>query len=160
MKFETNRLILKSICIKDATDVYLNWLKEFGEDGLGLIMNSPKNIKELKYYIRSKKKQNILFLGIFLKYNMKHIGNIKFEPLDFKNNKTTMGVLIGDKKWRSNGVFMETMDELEKYFVKKNINKIFLGVDINNKHAVHVYKKSNFRVISSNKNSLEMLKIL
>ena len=160
MKFQTKRFLLKRITQRNATEDYLSWLKYFGGDGQKIIQQTQNSKKSLRQYIKLKNQNtNVIFLAIYLKSNYRHIGNIKFEPIDLINKQTTLGVLIGDPKWRSKKVFPEILSCLESYLKNKiRLKKIILGVGKKNSHAIHVYKKNGFKVIRENKNSYIMMK--
>jgi len=162
VKFETKRFLLKKITQKNATEDYLSWLQYFGKDGQRIIRQTQNSKKNLKQYIKFKnQKTNVIFLAIYLKSNLRHIGNIKFEPIDLIKKQATLGVLIGDPKWRSKKVFPEILNCLELYLKNKiKIRKITLGVGRKNSHAIHVYKRNGFKIIKDNKNSHIMMKKL
>ena len=162
MKFETKRFLLKKITQRNATDDYLSWLQYFGKNGQKIIRQIQSNKRDLRQYIKLKnKKTNVIFLAIYLKSNLHHIGNIKFEPIDFIKRQTTLGVLIGDSKWRSKRVFPEILNCLESYLKNKiKLRRIILSVGKKNIHAIHVYKKNGFKIIRDNKNSHIMVKKL
>ena len=40
---------------------------------------------------------------------MQHIGNIKYEPIDFQAATATMGILTGANDWRGKGVGPEVI---------------------------------------------------
>ena len=165
MKICTKRFILKKISHNLASIDYLNWLIDVKKEKLANIEGNYQSIKDLKNYIKKKTiNKNILFLSIHLrkkKYLDKHIGNIKFEDLNNLNRTTTLGVLIGDKMWRNKGVFGEILGVLELYLKTEfKIKKIELGVEKINYHAIHVYKKNNFKVKKTFIKTIRMFKYL
>ena len=96
-------------------------------------------------------------MGIFTKLKHKHVGNIKYEPINRQNKSATLGIMIGDKKYRNKGIGFETikisMDWLNKNY---NIKKIKLGVDINNLQAIHLYKKLSFKISSKSSSIIKL----
>ena len=50
-----------------------------------------------------------LFLGVFEKVTNKHIGNIKYDPIDSESKVAVMRILIGDPEWRGRGVAEEVL---------------------------------------------------
>lgn len=154
-KIEGNKIYLRKLRIKDANKNYLSWFYDKTTREYIISAKSTVTIKTLKEYIRTKNaSQNSLLLGIFTKLKHKHVGNIKYEPINSQNKSATLGIMIGDKKYRNKGIGSETikisMDWLNKNY---NIKKIKLGVDINNLQAIHLYKKLSFK-ISSKSNSI------
>ena len=56
-----------------------------------------------------------------------------------------MGILIGEEEWRGVGVAKEIVSATAKWLRKyKNIERIILGVNIDNVNAIRAYKKIGF----------------
>ena len=143
MIIKTNRFLLKKMKLKYVNKTYLNWFND--EEVKKFIEFKPKNkLSVLKENIETQlKEKNVIFFAIFFK--KKHIGNIKFEKLNFKQSTAYLGILIGDKKWRGKGVGFEVIDAAcEHLFQKFKISKIYLGVQKRNTKALSLYLKSGF----------------
>lgn len=157
---QTKRFYLRKLNKNDANTNYVNWFKD--KSVKQFIQGSTQNINIsfLKKYIATQNKnKKTLFFGIFSK--KKHVGNIKFNKINKKQNKVFMGILIGNKNFRGIGLAKEVIDFFSEYFYSNyNITNILLGVDKKNKNAIKAYKKSGFQIIKSNtkKNSLIMNK--
>ena len=137
-----------------VSNIYLNWLKD--KQTSKFIINKNYTLLELKNYCIDKmNSENCIFWGIF--YNTRHIGNIKFEPIDFIKKFAIMGVLIGDKEWQGKGVFKEIFQQTSKELYSLGINKIYLGVDTNNFNAISSYIKTGFKIIETKDNTHKML---
>ncbi|KAF3978344.1 MAG: GNAT family N-acetyltransferase [Methylococcales symbiont of Iophon sp. n. MRB-2018] len=154
---DTTRFILKPITIADANANYLSWLNIKTSSYIDYAKQNPK-LDDLKQYIQEKSNQKeVLFLGIFAKYNNQHIGNIKYEPIDFDKKQATMGILIGDKNWRGKGVAVEVIVASSNHLKQNhNTQTILLGVDANNTPAIAAYKKMGFQIDTQDNNSLKM----
>lgn len=129
--------------LKYVNKTYLNWFND--EEVKKFIEFKPKNkLSVLKENIETQlKEKNVIFFAIFFK--KKHIGNIKFEKLNFKQSTAYLGILIGDKKWRGKGVGFEVIDAAcEHLFQEFKISKIYLGVQKRNTKALSLYLKSGF----------------
>ena len=88
----------------------------------------------------------VLFFGIFSRESNEHIGNIKFEPINFHNKTAIMGILIGEEGWRGRGVTPEVIKSSSEWLNKKyDINHIALGVDSKNIAAIKAYEKIGFK---------------
>ena len=153
IEIRTTRFLLRTLSDEDATKKYLNWMNDEAVKKFIEPANRPQNLVYLKNYINEKfYKSDCLFLGIFtIKKNI-HIGNIKYEPIDFNKSSATMGVLLGESKWRGKNVFEEVLMASSKY-LKENyeIKKINLGVKEKNTSALKAYKKLGFKRNSSYK---------
>lgn len=68
---------------------------------------------------------NPLLFGIFDKENSTHIGNIKFDQIDFEKKVTVMGILIGNSLWRSKGVGEEVLKTTAKFMNTLGMKTIY-----------------------------------
>ncbi len=151
VQIESGRFILKTLNILDASERYLRWLNQSRVKSYINYAKEERSISDLRRYIKIKEDQSdTLFLGIFTKDNLEHIGNIKYEPIDSNHGYATMGILIGDIKWQGIGVASEVITE-SSIWLNKNyrIKKIILGVSIENVGAIKAYKKVGFKVKST-----------
>ena len=84
-------------------------------------------------------------MAIKLKFNKSHIGNIKIDPIDKKNLIGEYGIMIGDKSAWGNGYAKETSKEVLNFcFQNLLLNKVSLGVRINNREAIKLYQNLGF----------------
>lgn len=146
----SSRYFLRKLVRSDASIEYLTWLKSDSSKDFISYFNSELNLNDIENYIIKKNcLTDVLFLGIFDKFNSKHIGNIKFEPIDIVNKYTIMGVLIGDPEYKGIGTVPEVLN-LTINFLKKtyDINTVLLGVSKLNNAAIRAYLKSGFIEIS------------
>jgi len=93
---------------------------------------------------------DVCFLGIFDKTTSRHIGNIKYEPIQVEKKYAVMGVLIGDAQWRGRGVFSEVFEASAHWLCEnKGITRFELGVEKVNISAIRSYEKTGFKPIDS-----------
>ena len=100
VKILTRRFILRELTPEDTTVKYLSW---FEGDSVKKYIQSVSVFKglleRLNNYIKENvSKRDVLFLGIFLKNELLHIGNIKFNFIDSINNCAVLGVDINNTK--------------------------------------------------------------
>lgn len=141
----SNRFILRTLNQDDVSDRYLKWLSSLNNPHIRFA-RKKHNLKDVKSYVSQREKDdNVLFLGIFVRDNKEHIGNIKYEPIDIDKHQASMGILIGENHWRGKGVATEVINASSNW-LKKNlgIREFFLGVDLSNKSAIKAYEKSGF----------------
>ncbi len=103
-------------------------------------------LEELRDYITDvNASTNTVQYGIFLQDSMRHIGNIKFHDIDFKNRSSFVGFLIGDVDWRNRGVaekvFVASSSVLLELF---DISLYKLGVNASNLPGIRAYNKMGF----------------
>ena len=153
----TQRFLLKQLITDDISDRYLSWLNKEESPYIEYGKNHS-TMEELRVYVSEReRKRDVLFLGIFTK-KKKHIGNIKYEPIDLKRKTATMGILIGDKDWRGKGVATEVIKASAHYLNSMyGVTTIFLGVNPNHQVAVSVYKKIGFKFKEQDKNNTKMI---
>jgi RimJ/RimL family protein N-acetyltransferase len=104
-----------------------------------------------------------MLLGIFEKSTMLHIGNIKYEPIDFHKHFSWMGILLGEVAYRNMGLAGEVILASSQFLKEKYyINKLKLGVSEKNLQAISAYRKIGFNVesVSDLEHQLIMVKNL
>lgn len=149
----TKRFQLRILTPDLVTKSYLNWFLDI--DASKFIVNRSYTLDSLRLYCLEKlKSDTCLFYGVF--YENTHIGNIKFEPINFEERSAVLGVFIGDNNWRGKGVFKEIFHCISLELKTMGIAAIFLGVDINNLTAIESYLKIGFTIIESNEYQLKM----
>lgn len=156
IKIEGWRIYLKVLDEEKATQEYCDWLND--PEVNKYLETKEATIDELKQYIKDKNEDpNCLFLGIFLKENNKHIGNIKLEPIKFDDMRATMGILIGGKDYWGKGMGTEATKLLVDYaFNILGIREVNLGVISENKTAIRVYEKVGFKYENKTPDSVVM----
>ncbi|MBW3000355.1 GNAT family N-acetyltransferase [Candidatus Woesearchaeota archaeon] len=155
VRVESERIFLRKLTSKDATQEYCNWLND---PVVNRYLETRKaTIQDLKDYIKEKNhSKKCLFLGIFDKKKKKHIGNLKLEPIDTKKKRATFSIMIGDKNYWGKGLGTEATELIVKYaFRNLNLKRVDLGVISKNKKAIKVYKKVGFEVKRIEKKKLK-----
>ena len=142
---KSKRFYLRELDDDDVNNDYLKWVSDLSNE---YIINKDSNysIQKLKEYVNQKHfNKESLLLGIFTNDNNKHIGNIKYEPIDSIKGVAVMGILIGNIGWRGKGVATEVINiSAEWLYENFNIKNIFLSVDVKNVGAIRAYEKSGF----------------
>jgi RimJ/RimL family protein N-acetyltransferase len=156
IKIEGNRIYMKILNENDATSQYCSWIND--KEVNKYLESKKATIEELKKYIKTRLKDpNSLFFGIFLRKNDLHIGNVKLEPINFKNGIATLGILIGEKIIWSKGYGTEALNNIIEYAFKVlNLGEINLGVLKNNIGAIKAYEKAGFKKYDENKSGYKM----
>ena len=151
--FKSKRLSYRHLNDSDASDEYVSWFKE--KNVRRFIQGSEEFTKKasLRDYIRGhNSKEDSILLGVFK--GLDHIGNIKYEPIDFKEKVAWLGILIGNESNRSKGFGGEIIESTSLLMKNKlNIKKLNLGVNINNVAAQKSYKKIGFKLVEKKSES-------
>jgi [ribosomal protein S5]-alanine N-acetyltransferase len=146
----TDRLVMRSLQPGDANERYAGW---FEDPEIVKHINAARldhDVSALRKYIADKASEpNVLFLGLFLKDSLLHIGNLKFEPVDVKHSRAIAGIMIGDKAWRGKGISGEALVAASRWLYENcNIKEIALGVTLDNQTAQRAYLKCGFEFAS------------
>ncbi len=156
IKITASRIYLRPLLESDASEQYCSWInnKEVNK----YLESKEITMEELKdYIVKRYDDPNCLFLGIYLKNDNSHIGNIKLEPINFIENIATLGILIGEKKYWNQGFGTEALNTLIQYsYDKLGLEEINLGVHKQNISALKAYKKSGFRVYEEDKETFKL----
>ncbi len=143
---ESERLVYKRVSLDHLSETYVSWLND---PKIIMYLESGGNytLKMLKTYIEEQYQKEVYFWGIHLKDSNKHIGNIKIDPIDQKNNSGEYGILMGDHANWGKGYAKEASLRIIDYCFKElKLSKITLGVVEDNIAAVQLYKKIGFKV--------------
>ncbi len=143
---QSKRFNLVTLRQSDVSDRYLRWINSSNNKYIDYTSQS-RSLADIQSYVAEREDDStILFLGIFIRESNEHIGNIKFEPINFHNKTAVMGILIGEENWRGRGVTPEVIKSSSEWLNKKyDINHIALGVDSKNIAAIKAYEKIGFK---------------
>lgn len=152
---ETDRFLLRTLTVIDVGTKYYSWINSPAKSQYIVYAKKERTIDELKEYVEQRvKSKSALLFGIFDIINNEHIGNIKYEPIDFENRTALMGILIGDESYRGKGVASEVINVSANWLWNVyGISKVFLGVESGNNAAISAYKKAGFRETASLKSN-------
>ena len=140
---------LRSINTNENLKNYLYWMKNPDNNPYILSANKNYTLSRLKKYIEyCNSDKNTLLLGIFKNEQNSHIGNIKYENIDFVDKSAVMGILIGEKDFRGLGLAKLVIESTSNWLsVNLGLRKLFLGVDSNNLVALKLYTQIGFKIV-------------
>jgi len=134
--------------MSDVGETYLSWLNN-AEVNKYLEVRSAgvKDTQELAKYIESvNASDESLMLGIFLKEDELHIGNIKLGPIVTAHKRSEIGFLIGDKSCWGKGYATEAIKAISRYGIEElGLDKITGGCYENNLGSVKALLKAGFK---------------
>ena len=144
IELQTDRLILKPLSLFHVSEEYANWLND-PEVYKYLDTGGNYTLELLKEFLAEVEKKSIYIWGIHLKENMKHIGNIKIDPIYERNNIGEYGILMGDREeWKKGYGKEASICVIDFCFKILSLRKITLGVIEDNRNAVHMYLNLGF----------------
>ena len=141
-----DRFYLRTLTASDVSSDYLSW---FDGDNvkkyISYASRAPTRRELLNYVNDKNSSKSALLFGIFSKLGSKHIGNIKYEPIDLVKKTADMGILIGDVNWIGRAAGPEVILGSTKWLKEQlSIEYITLGVHLENKSALKAYQKIGF----------------
>jgi len=163
-QIHTSRTLIRSLSEEENFGGYLKWVHDKVNNPYIMGVNEKYTELELRNYVRVKNlSKSAILLGIFEKNTMLHIGNIKYEPIDFHKHFSWVGILLGEVAYRNMGLAGEVILASSHFLKEKyNINQLKLGVSDKNLHAISAYHKIGFNVdlVSALEHQLIMVKNL
>lgn len=156
LKIKGQRIYLRTLTIEDATEEYCSWINN---PDINKFLESKKtSLDELKEYVTAQNNDpNCIFLGIFLNNNDQHIGNLKLEPINYKEKNAVIGFLIGNKNYWGKGYGTESYDTLIRYVFKNlDIEEIIMGAYDDNEASLKVANKIGFKEYDKIDNKIQL----
>ena len=145
-EFSSERFVIKSLTAEvDELKHYLSWMRNKKANPFIQGVNENFSSQKLIDYVLEKNdSKTALLLGIFVKPDKTHIGNIKIEPI-IPRKSAAIGILIGEEDWRSKGVGFEVMSRALVYcFNELELETVELGVNKKNIAAINLYSRIGF----------------
>jgi ribosomal-protein-alanine N-acetyltransferase len=145
--FQSKRLEFREIDpLFDNLENYLSWLRDPISNPFIVSTNKDLKLEDLIAYVNTKNAaKNCVLWGIYLRQDLSHIGNIKFEPIQLDLGLAWVGLLIGQVELRGKGLGSEALSIATSYFSEiTGIRNFRLGVDPGNLSAIKVYKNQGF----------------
>lgn len=85
-------------------------------------------------------------LGIVIKDSHKLIGLVNLTNIEWINRKAEFSIVLGDKDEWGKGYGQEATKEILKFgFTQRNLEKIYLTVDVLHERAIALYGKIGFK---------------
>ncbi|MFC4991834.1 GNAT family N-acetyltransferase [Rubritalea tangerina] len=141
-----NSVFLRKLSLDDVTVRYERWLNDRAVTEYLEVGSFPNTISDIQSFVAdTNKNSNMLFLGIFLKENDEHVGNIKLGPIDWVHRRAELGIMVGEESARGVGVGKESIDLVLRHaFSRLNLHRVSLGVIADHIGAIRCYEKVGF----------------
>ena len=144
---ETPQLLLKTIEPSDVGSRYLAWLSDPEITRFLEVRFTPvRSISDIASFVQSvNASAHSLLLGIFLKEERRHIGNIKLGPVQVDHRRAELGFLIGEKDCWGQGYMSQAIAALSRYgFDRLELEKITSGCYEDNVGCAKALLKAGF----------------
>lgn len=141
-----DRIYLSPRNIEDS-EIFTEWLNDFettdylGRSGVLVTLEGERK------YLEENSSPEAVFVIVTLDDN-KMIGTVGLENINWINRTATLGVFIGDKKYRDKGYGTEAIRMILEYgFKYMNLHNIKLDLMGFNTRALKCYEKCGFKEI-------------
>jgi len=126
----TPRLVLETLESEAAAGLYLRWLSDTSLTRLLEARHLTHSEDSLRTYVADAiASPSTLLLGIHLRSNHRHVGNLKLGPIDWPNRRAEIGLLIGEADCRGMGLGREAIAAATRYaFETLDLHRITAGV--------------------------------
>lgn len=139
---------LVNLCVLDPQSdlsAYERWVNDPDTTQYMAIGRYPLTARMLADYIKRYNASNDFLLGIFLKIDGRHIGNITLHYIDAQNKNAEIGILIGEKDCRGCGYGHEAVIALVSHaFNKLGLHKLTTGMIEGNIASQRMFEKVGF----------------
>ncbi len=145
---ETPNLMLRTLQATDASQSYLSWLSDPEVNRyLEIRFAKAQELPDLVNYITSvNDSKDNLMLGMFLKEDDRHIGNIKLGPIVTPHNRSEIGFMIGDRACWGKGYAAEAIKAVSEYGLETlGLAKITAGCYETNIGSSRALLKAGFK---------------
>jgi len=145
---ESERLLLKSLQVSDATQAYADWLNDPEVNQYLETRHQTQTVASCQEFIEQcNSDKNSHLFGIFLKENGQHIGNTKLGFINPVYMRGQVSLFIGEKKYWNKGLAGEVVRSITKFgFEHLNLNRIEAGCYEDNLASLRIFLKSGYSV--------------
>lgn len=147
IRIETERLVLRSLELNDITQDYVDWLNNPEINKYLSCANTIQTMETCRSYVQSyQQRSDTALIGMFVKENGLHIGNITFSTIDWSKKTAAIGISIGRKECMRKGLAREALSSIVKYcFQQLGLLRLWAGVNVSNKKSLNLFIKSGFK---------------
>ncbi len=140
------KIYLRGLEREDLTGPMFQWANDSEVTHFMFMGLKPSSIElmQKEFDVLNSSEKDFVFAVIDKKTN-KHIGNAGLYAVNWIARTAEYRIIIGEKMFWGKGIGQETAKLLLDYgFNKLNLNKVWLGVNADNKAGGASYKKSGF----------------
>ena len=140
------RLYLRQLTINDIQGPYKGWFNEqelCHGNAHGVFPMSEKSMESYVHALSGDR--NNLVLAIMTNDNT-HIGNVSLQSIDYKNRRSEMAIMLGDKNFWGQGYGLEACEMIITHgFNMLNLHTVYCGTFSNNIGMQKIAKKLGMR---------------
>ncbi|WP_107037494.1 GNAT family N-acetyltransferase [Brumimicrobium mesophilum] len=146
------------------------YLRQLEEDDVNLLLlwendtenwrysesEAPFSLHQLQHYVKNAshvRENRQLRLIICLNENDLSIGTIDLFKIDFKNQRSGVGILIASKENRNQGFAYEALDIISKFAAQRmGMSQLFCDIQADNTSSIALFEKCGFQKTGTRKN--------
>ena len=143
---ETKRLQLRTLSKDDAGEHYLGWMEDPAVSRYLESGREKQTLASITAYIEDKNRSaDDLLLGIFVRNDGTHIGNIKLGSIDWFHLRGDIGIVIGDRSRWGRGFANETIEGICEYAGRiLGLRRVFACCHATNTGSLKAFLKAGF----------------
>ncbi len=134
MNLESERVLLRPLCVEDAEGNYPNWLNDpevCRHNSHGERRYTKEMAREYIEFANNSETHQVF--AIIDRHNNRHIGNISLQQIDKRNKKAEFAILLGEKEYWGKGYAFEAAKVLLHHgFNTLNLHRIYCGTSAQN----------------------------
>ena len=148
IRIDGPRLYLRPLTLADASPAYVGWLNDPEVNKYLESRHVRHTLEGTADFVRSRiEDPNALFLGVFLNEGDRHVGNVKLEPIDRRNHRAEIGILLGEKSLWGQNYASEALGLVVRIgFDRLGLHKLTAGCYGNNVASMRAFLKAGFEV--------------
>jgi [ribosomal protein S5]-alanine N-acetyltransferase len=124
---ESKNLMLTSFSQDLISSEYISWLNDPEVNLYSQRSMHPTSEAEAREYVRNISPQEKI-LAMIDRDKMKHIGNIKYGPIDWVNRRADISIVLGNKDYWGKGMASEAIYSVSKHlFENLNLERLEAG---------------------------------
>ena len=141
-------LILQELGPSDISQTYIDWLNDVEVNKYlesRYITHNENTVRD--FVIACRDSETEFLFGIFVKENMKHIGNIKLGPINNYHKRADIGLIIGDKSYWGQGFAKEAILLISQFaFNTLKLHKLTAGCYESNIGSKKAFENSGYKI--------------
>ncbi|MBD1161751.1 GNAT family N-acetyltransferase [Pelagibacterales bacterium SAG-MED15] len=134
-------IVFKKFYKSNITKRYISWLNDPKIIKYTTIKKKTNLTQVKKYIDNCNKNKKVQLYRIF--YKKIHVGNIRSQLLN--KNTSTIGIIIGYKKFQGRGIGTEALKKIIINLRKNGTNKFIAYIHSKNLSSIKIFKKNNFK---------------
>jgi RimJ/RimL family protein N-acetyltransferase len=143
---ETPRLTLRSLSSSDVTSRYVGWLNDSEVNRYLETRHTVQSKETVRAFVESMNASiDNLLLGLFVKVDSRHIGNVRLGPIINHHRHAAIGLVIGEKSEWHKGLAAEAIDAVAGHALRVlDLRKVIAGFYAGNTISMKAFRRAGF----------------